>query len=186
MPGIKDHLKDGWAWLASSKEQLTIVFTIIAAGYVLYEYHGSQVDANVKRTLDFQARYSEKELLSARVGLDNVLFDPELDNKMKATGLTGNDAVSKLIVDLKLEPNIRLLADFYGQVAICMKNSLCDRDTACAVFWKGTKELRDNYYGLFQSWEKVWNENLIEPTFKYFGSECDKKSGIIAWICSWL
>src|ERR1700722_2199650 len=105
MPGIKDHIKDGWAWLASNKEQLTIVFTIIAAGYVLYEYHGSQVDANVKRTLDFQARYSEKELLSARVGLDNVLFDPELDNKMKATGLAGNDAVSKIIMDLKLEPN---------------------------------------------------------------------------------
>jgi hypothetical protein len=57
----KAQLKSGWQSLADNKEQLTIMFTIIAAGYVLYEYRASQTDAKVKRSMDFQARYSEKE-----------------------------------------------------------------------------------------------------------------------------
>jgi hypothetical protein len=184
--GVRSGIESGWTWLGANKEQLAIVFTVIAAGYVLYEYHASQVDADVKRTMDFQSRYSEKELLTARTALDDVLFDPEFEQKKAATGLKGNDAISKMITDLKLASNVRLLADFYGQVATCMKNELCDRQTACAAFQKGAAELRDNYYGLFVRWEHNWNENLIEPTYKYFGTACAKRpGGIIAWICSW-
>lgn len=185
--GFASGIKSGWTWLAGNKEQLAIVFTVIAAGYVLYEYRGSQIDADVKRTLDFQSRYSEKELLSARTALDDVLFDPDLDKKLKATGLKGNAAITKLIADSKLTSNVRLLADFYGQVATCMKNSLCDRETACSAFQKGAAELRDDYYGLFKSWEKVWGENLIEPTYNYFQGACKKESGSVgAWLHSWI
>jgi hypothetical protein len=80
---------------------------------------------------------------------------------------------------------VRLLADFYGQVATCMKNSLCDVETACAAFWQGAKELRDNYSGLFKRWQKVWNTNLIEPTFLYFEEECGK-TGFGTRISGWL
>jgi len=168
-------MASGWKWLEDNKEQLTILFTVIAAGYVLYEYRNSQADANIKRTLDFQARFSEKEFLSARTNLDNILFDPHFDDKLAKTGLKGNEAMSKLILDAKLDPSVRLLADFYGQVATCMMNSLCDLETACATFRQRVKEFRDNYYGLFQRWEKTWNSNIMEPTFQYFESECKKK-----------
>ena len=164
--------KSGWQWLADNKEQLTIIFTIIAAGYVLYEYLGSQTDAKVKRAMDFQARYGEKELLSARTGLDTLLFDQDFDKILEQ----GNDAISKAVTDRELDPNVRLLADFYGQVATCMKNGLCDVQTACAAFRQGTKELRNNFYGLFCRWQKVWKTNLIEPTYLYFEKECGKES----------
>src|ERR1700690_1702588 len=113
-----------WQWLGGNKEQLTIVFTVIAAGYVLYEYLGNLTDGAVKRTMEPQARYSEKELLSASTELNNVLFYENLDKNLAQTGLKGNAAVVKLITDLKLDSNVRQLADFYGQVATCMRNSL--------------------------------------------------------------
>jgi hypothetical protein len=174
-----------WAWLKDSKEQLTILFTVIAAVYALREYQASQTDANIKRTLDFQARFSEKEFLSARTNLDNVLFDPHFDDKLAKTRLKGNEAMSKLILDAKLDPSVRLLADFYGQVATCMMNSLCDIKTACAVFDQPVKEFRNNYYGLFQRWEKTWNSNMMEPTFKYFESECKKDTSWWGTIARW-
>jgi hypothetical protein len=178
--------KDRWTWLGDSKEQLTVVFTIIAACYVLYEYHASQTDANIKRTMDFQARYSEKELLRARVALDNVFFDKNFEKMRADTGLKGNDAVSAIITDLKLDSNVRLLADFYGQIATCMKNSLCDVDTACSAFHQGAKELRNNFYGLFKEWQKKWRTNLMEPTYEYFEGECaTQPDGLWAKIDWW-
>ena len=175
--GVWRWLKGRWDWSAKNKEQLTILFTIIAAFYVWFEYTGNQIDAKIKRTMDFQARYSEKELLSARTALDNLLFDPNLNKILAGTGLKGNDAISAVVIDRKLDPHVRLLADFYGQVATCMKHSLCDADTACATFRLGAKELRDNYYGLFERWQKDWNTNLMEPTYLYFEAECGKQSG---------
>ena len=164
-----------WKWLGDNKDQLTILFAVIAAGYVLYEYRGNQDASRIARTMEFATRYSEKELLGARIALDNVLFDEGFDKKRAATGLKGNDAISKIITDMKLDSNVRLLADFFGQVATCMKNSLCDIGTTCAAFRQGTKELRNNYYGLFARWEKAWNTNLIEPTYQYFEMVCGKK-----------
>ena len=79
--GVLSGIKSSWTWLGTNKEQLAILFTVIAAGYVLYEYRASQVDADIKRTMDFQSRYSEKESPTARTALDDVLFDPEFEQK---------------------------------------------------------------------------------------------------------
>src|SRR5690242_12502671 len=88
-----------WKWIGENHEQLTIAFSLIAALFIWYEYQSSQMDADIKRSMDFQTRFSEKELLKARVVLDNFLFDPTFNDKMTATGLKGNAAIKKMVMD---------------------------------------------------------------------------------------
>ena len=62
-------LKIIWKWIAANKEQIKIFFALVTAAYVLFEYQANIASERVKRTLDFESRYSQGEILSARVDL---------------------------------------------------------------------------------------------------------------------
>src|SRR5215471_1065714 len=73
-----------WEWAGANKEQVTLLFAIIAGIYVLIEYRRNENDASIKRTMEFQARYTQSEILAARLKLDTFWLDPESKKHLAA------------------------------------------------------------------------------------------------------
>jgi hypothetical protein len=162
-----------WKGLGESHEQLTILFAVVAGVYVLVEYQLRQHEETVKRVLEFQARYGQKEILDARVKLDGYLLSEQYKLDIAAaTAKDANGKMTEVIRKNKLDSNVFVLADFFDQVATCVEKDLCDRKTACAIFKGPITALRNNYYGLFEDWKKAWGENFAEKSRGYFDKNC--------------
>jgi hypothetical protein len=173
MSRIIRWLKAFWSWLGTSHDQVTIAFGVIAAFYVLFEYRSNATDTEIKRTLDLQTRYGQKELLDARYKLESYwLSSKSADDLAKAAGPTKNEKITQVVLDQKLDGNVFLLADFYNQVAVCVKERICDRKTACAAFKRDIVGLRNTYFDLFKTWEARWGENLGEVPYKILSETC--------------
>ena len=168
-------IKASWSWLGANHEQVTIAFAVVAALYVLFEYHSNATDTDIKRTLDLQARFGQKELVEARFKLESYWLNPQSQVDLdQAAGATKNEKITTVVLDHKLDGSVFMLADFFGQVATCMKEKICDRETTCAVFQRNAVELRNTYFGLFKSWEARWGENLGEIPYKIFVEQCPR------------
>jgi hypothetical protein len=166
-------LKATWAWIGTNHDAITIVFTIIAALYVLIEYIGNEHNDKIKRTLELQARYSQGELLASRIKLNAFMLDTTNKDKIdKERGNAKSTKITELVREAKLEGNILTLTDFFKQAATCIEKDICDRDTACAAFHSDLTGQRNTYYDLYQSWKVEWGEDLIDDSFQIFNKRC--------------
>jgi hypothetical protein len=163
-----------WQWAGKNKEQLTILFAAIAGIYVLIEYRRNETDAKIKRTMEFQARYAQSEILAARLRLETFWLDPDSKKHLAAAPGTAPEKITQVVLDHKLAGNVFLLADFMGQLTTCLKNDLCDLATACSAFRNHVVAVRNTYFDLFTRWEKDWGENLIKEQHQYFTTKCPK------------
>jgi hypothetical protein len=167
-------IKAAWTWLGANHEQVTIAFAVCAGLYVLFEYQSNSKDTDVKRTLELQARFGQKELIEARYKLENYWLSPQSKADLDLAPGSKNQKITKVILDHNLDGNVFLVADFLSQVATCVKKEICDVKTACATFKKNVVEMRNTYYDLFKRWEERWGENIGEASYKVFNESCPK------------
>jgi hypothetical protein len=167
-------IKAFWSWLGKNHEQLTISFAVVAGLYVIFEYRSNATDTDIKRTLELQARFGQKELIEARYKLESYWLNPQSQIDLDQAGGTKNEKLTKVIMDHKLDGSVFLLADFFGQVATCIKEKICHLETTCAVFKRNIVEMRNTYFDLFKNWEARWGENLGEVPYKVFVERCPK------------
>lgn len=160
-----------WEKIGTNTEQIKIVFTVIAAIYVLVQYQSSLSEAAVKQTMSFQARHSEGDLLKAHLDLDSMLLNPD-NQKLLAASKKPSEEIDKLVKTNKYERDVITLADFYGQLATCVQSGVCKAETACAVFKSRIVALWNDYYDLFVKDWGTWGQNLMKPTFDYFSKNC--------------
>jgi hypothetical protein len=175
MKGIR-WVKSRWAWVGVNHEQVKIAFAVIAGLYVLVEYRSNQTEALVKRTMEFQARFGQTELLRSRLKLERYWLSPESAKDLDEASGSKNEKITKVILDHKLDGSVYVLADFFGQTVTCLKEDLCELKATCAVFKPYVVELRNTYFDLFKTWERRWGHNLGEGPFQYFSANCDKAS----------
>jgi hypothetical protein len=171
---IRSRLSAVWAWIGSNHEQLTLLFAVVAGAYVLVEYKNNETDANIKRVMEFQARYGQREILAARKNLDAFWLNPASDAERNAAPGSAAEKITAVVLKHKLDGDVFVVADFFDQVAICIRTDLCHLKTACTIFKSEVDGLRNTYFDLFKKWEKRWGENRMEANFKYFGSKCPK------------
>jgi len=169
MPNFLSRL---WKWVGSNHEQVAILFAVVAGAYVLFEYKSKESEETVKRAMEFQARYGQKEILEARVKLHGYLLGEQFQKDYAAAKAKGGNAkMTELIRSHGLEPSVYVLVDFYDQVTTCVENDLCDKKTACAIFKEPITSLASNYHGLFDEWQKNWGENLAAKSNGYFSNK---------------
>ncbi|MBS0524078.1 MAG: hypothetical protein JSS04_10625 [Proteobacteria bacterium] len=168
-PKKRSWLSRRWKWLGDNHEQVTLFFAIVAGAYVLFEYQSKNDEETVRRSLEFQARYGQKEILAARVKLDGYLLSELYKQDLAAaTAKDANAKMTEVIRKRGLESNVFILADFFDQVTTCVEKNLCDKKTACSIFKGPIISLSNNYYGLFQDWQKTWGENFAAKSSGYF------------------
>ena len=164
-------IKKIWTRVGTDAEQIKIVFAIIAAGYILFEYQSSLTDAAIKQTMSFQARYSEGDLLKAHLDLDSMLLNPD-NQKILNAAAKPSEEITRLVISNKYDRDVAVLADFFSQLATCVQSGVCQLETACAVFKSRIVALWNNYSDLFVQRWGTWGQNLMKPTFDYFDKSC--------------
>lgn len=164
-----------WRWIGVHKDHLTVIFAAVAGIYVLIEYNRNEIDANIKRTMEFQARYGQSEILSSRLKLESFWLNPDSDAQLAQESGTEAEKITKLVYKNKLDGNVFVLADFFGQVTTCLRNDLCHVPTSCAAFKSHVVALRNTYFNLFKNWEKRWGENFIDDPYNFFIRSCPSK-----------
>jgi effector-binding domain-containing protein len=175
-PRRRSHLAHLWKWLGENHEQVTIFFALVAGAYVLIEYQSKEHEETVKRSLEFQARYGQKEILAARIKLDGYLLSEQYKQDIAAAAAKdANGKMTEVIRKRGLDSNVYILADFFDQVTTCVEKDLCDKKTACAIFKGPIVGLRNNYHGLFEDWKKTWGENFAAKSSGYFEKNCPAK-----------
>ena len=168
------RLRACWTWIGENHEQLTLLFAIVAGIYVLIEYKRNETDGATKRVMEYQARYGQKEILSARRALDAFWLNPGSETDLAAESGSPADKVAAVVIKRKLDGEVFVVADFFDQVTVCMRSDLCHLKTACRIFKPAVDALHNTYFALFQKWEKRWGENGMEENFKYFKRVCPK------------
>jgi len=162
-----------WFWLHENEKQLKLMFTLAAGFYVVIAYGLNQRDADIKRTLDYQTRYSEGEFQKAHLELNMLLLNPA--NKDAIDKASIPDAKIKELVEANgYQRDVLILADLFAEVTTCVRRNLCHQQTACAIFRDRIFAHRNNYHALFESWQNMWGQNFIEDSFNRFGKWCGK------------
>jgi hypothetical protein len=164
-----------WNWIGANHEQITLVFAVVAGVYVLIEYKRSEIDADTKRVMDFQARYGQREILAARRKLDSFWLNPDSDAERAAEPGSPAEQIRAVVLKHKLDGEVFVVADFFDQITTCMQTDLCHLKTACAIFKPEVDGLHNTYFDLFKKWEQRWGENRMEMNFKYFAANCPAK-----------
>jgi hypothetical protein len=172
-----------WTRLGTDHDQVKILFAVIAALFILWEYHDKQVENRISKTYDFQTRLGSDELQKARLDL-NILL---IHNKpaIKAAGTSANDLIADLVRKAQLERNALLLVDFYTEAATCAKLNLCELDVACEAFRAPVDAFRNNFYSLFEQWKKDWGDDFISEPYEYFTSNCSSKRTWCSELLGW-
>ena len=160
-----------WFWIHENDRQLKLIFGLVTVLSILLGYCSNQHEANIKRTLDFQAKYSEGELLKAHLELDALLLD-RADKTAIDEAPDPPRKIMELVQAKGYERDVLILADFFSQVATCVRGGLCDLPTACAVFSDSVIRHRNNYFRLFELWQNLWGQNFIEAPYEYFRKRC--------------
>jgi hypothetical protein len=163
-------LKAGWDFLANNKDQIKLIFTVIAAIFVTVEYFDAMQASRVKQTMEFQSRFGQSDIQKANFDLNLLLIDkkPELD----AAGKGASARITELVKEQKLDRSALLITDFFVQVKTCIEGNVCDRKLACSLFADQIKAFHNNFNNLFESWRAQWGENFLAPSYDYFGKNC--------------
>jgi hypothetical protein len=161
-----------WKWIGDNHEQIALLFASVAGLYVLIEYNRSETDADIRRVMEFQARYGQQEILAARRKLDAFWLNPDSDAERAAATGSAAEKITEVVLKHKLDGEVFVVADFFDQVTTCMRVDLCHLKTACAIFKSEVDGMRNTYFDLFKKWQQRWGENRMEVNFKYFAANC--------------
>lgn len=172
---VGECLKAFWDCIGRNHEQVTLLFAVVAGIYVLVEYKRNETDADIKRVMEFQARYGQREILAARKKLDSFWLNPDSDAERAAESGSATEQITAVVLKHKLDGEVFVVADFFDQVTTCMRTDLCHLKTACTIFKPEVDGTHNTYFDLFKKWEKRWGENRMEMNFKYFKDNCPAK-----------
>lgn len=149
-------------------EALKITFTIVAAGYVYFEYDSKQRDEKIKRAMEFQARWTQGEILSARTKLATTLHE----QGEEATSTP--EKIDAIVKSKGLQDQLTIVVFHLEQVTTCLEKDLCERETTCAVFSRSVRAVNNTYRGVFRRWEGVWGRDVMAHPSTVFRAQCEQ------------
>jgi hypothetical protein len=150
-----------WKWIGENEKQIKILFTLIGALYVIWEYRSSLKQTRILAAMDFVEQYSKPPVYDDKKKLALFWMSDKginfVNEQKKLTSKERKEAYSKnLLVLLKNnsannnEQLINELAidgvfNFYKDVSYCLKTNKCDRDTICQYFFSAIKGFEHTY-----------------------------------------
>jgi hypothetical protein len=150
-----------WKWIGTNEKQIKIVFAIIAAMYIGFEYRAKVKQDKIARAISYVEKHEQEKILEAREHLRGFwLTGPvkELRERLKSSIPPEKrpEQYHKEMVALLHSSGriaeVNSLLSFYGSVALCVNISHCDDKTVCRYFFDEIQRFRENYRALLDQW----------------------------------
>ncbi len=132
-----------WKWIRLNEKQLRIIFTLAAATYVAVEYYDAKRDDKIEHSLTYIERFQAEDVVSARNVVNkfwNLSADDTVISSLGQDQFGVSDAPFGKEGRLEEENSIYKLHVFYGDLAVCTNNGLCDSETSCKFFFKPVRK----------------------------------------------
>jgi|HubBroStandDraft_2_1064218.scaffolds.fasta_scaffold373192_2 hypothetical protein len=143
------HKGDAFSKLLSSLVAITTILGIPAG---LYGYFSSQHASRVSRTFDFYKDFRGdpgKDFKFLVAGW-NARAEEEKSLAQKGDEAGVKSLVSSLLTNNQTQTAVTELVLFFDEVYSCVDNSLCDRNTAVALFQSPASQFFSMYGSYFQ------------------------------------
>lgn len=162
-----------WSWFGRNEVQIKIIFAIVAAMYVVFEYRMNVWDDKISRTLDYIKQYNSGEILEASVSLNSFWISDEATNFF--TNVTPENytrEIIMLIIEKQWYDEIYKLHNFYSDLSMCANNSICDVDTACEFFFDDIQSFRETYRVFLEDVSGKWGEDISSEVQTFVKTRC--------------
>ena len=144
-----------WSWIGVNDVQIKLVFALIGAAYVIFQYNAHVINTRVERAVTHWKEAHKGEFYEIANALNQFYTSDKYKKWSKTT--THETYHQDLIEELaaqSLNNNVYSLLGVYGGIAICAKSNLCDGETSCALFFEEIQGFRENYRGHLITWEE--------------------------------
>jgi hypothetical protein len=162
-------VKRGWNWLKTNKEQLTIVFAVVAAIWAGSEYYNKQRADKHAETARYIDRYYGEAYLDARSALNVVLFERANQEALFEARKSSDTAeIEAFVSSTKLTEPILKLVELYDNLTRCVRAGLCSKEVACAYFKDDINALHNLFRPLFtKAWKEMWGEDFMASSIAF-------------------
>jgi len=151
-----------WRWIERNREQIKIVFAVIAAIYAVTEYRFKIHDDHVDKALSYIEKHAEGKVIEARTRIYQFWVSDKTEEWLKqlrrevpAKRFARYDKeLPDLIKSENITSDVYLLMDYYGSVALCVKSSLCDSGAICQNLFNDVQGYRQTYKVLLSQWKR--------------------------------
>jgi len=154
------RIRSGWLWIKANDVQLKILFSVVAALYVLAEYSMKGHEAKVEKTLKYVERHTQFEVAAARRKLDAFWLSKPVSEWQKLLNPANyNTVVPDMMQKRDLLGEIKVLTAFYNELSQCVNKRICDGPTACQFFFEEVQSFRHNYKWHLDELQDGWKES---------------------------
>lgn len=173
-----------WKWVGENEKQIKIVFTLIAAIYVVFEYQVKVKQDHIANTIDYVHRYADGKILESRERLDVFWLSNrviKVNRKLQAeTNSTirikrYHEIIPHLLRTSGRSRDVYKILQFYRDVGLCVHTGRCDRETACNYFFTDMQSFRENYRALLDGWTQSIGETAPGELSLLVEQKCDDK-----------
>jgi len=180
------RLGNTWKYVGENSERIKIIFSIVIAFYVLWEYKTKEHETRVSRALDRITAATSHDILMARVATELFAAKPPLSDNLSKDKLWNGvscDNVSfskcnpnaetmkeidKIVTDdATIRAYVHSLMNVYYDVATCGISEQCDPLTICRAFFPEISGYYTKYRGYLQPFNEKWNIGKLDQIGKF-------------------
>lgn len=169
-----------WSWIGKNEKQIKILFTLVAALYIVWEYRQTVYRSRVERAIGYVRDYDEGKVLETRERISDFWLSKEMTDFLREQrALPGEERATRYENELPklIETSGRLndaynLLNFYRDLSLCVQVSDCDRNTVCSYFFEDVQSFRENYRPLLPRWSRDFGEHAAEVVSALAEKEC--------------
>lgn len=155
-----------WNWLGDSEKQIKLIFTVLAAIYIYFEYNDKRQQDRIGNSMDYIRRYTDEKgsIYPAREHLFNFWIDRKNVNvikklKIKSSPKIYDETIPKMLKSLNLHLDVYKILIFYRDINICVQANRCDQKVICSYFFKEIQDFRENYRAILSEWTQTIGES---------------------------
>jgi hypothetical protein len=173
-----------WKWVGENEKQIKIVFTLIAAAYVVFEYQVKIKQDHIANSLEYVRRYADGKIFNSRERLDAFWLSKlvmEENQKLQAEPNTTirikryHEIIPHLLRTSGQSHDVYKILQFYRDVGLCVHARRCDRETVCNYFFTDMQSFRENYRALLEGWTQSIGETAPRELSLLVQQDCTDK-----------
>ncbi len=172
-----------WKWIGKNEKQIKIVFTLIAAFYIIFEYQTKLQQDRIAHSMNYVHRYTSVPVLEVKERLDSFWLSDQIQGVSRKLISEADPSVrfkqystviSQLLRTSGRDHDVYRILQFYRNVGLCVSAGRCDYKTVCDYFFTDMRSFQSNYRPLFDEWTQTLGETAPAELSQFIQQTCSR------------
>lgn len=175
-----------WKWIGKNEQQIKVIFTALAACFVVLEYEQQLYEGTVDRAITYVEKHDRGPILEARNALDEFWMSEELEKweaSLQTVGYQENEdpveryskELPELLKQQGMTSHLSNLMNFYKTVSLCAEAEHCHAETVCQYLFNDIQDYRENYGVFLKDTMKELGDNAPKQIERFVSGQCPQQ-----------